>query len=152
MNRRASSPFIAVAAAVGLAFGTACTAESGSGGGGSAPPTTEASEAAQDTPKATPSEKGEREDLVSFELDDRSQAGISNVWVVWTIKNNSSKKSNYTWDWEAVDANGTRVANSTEYVTDVQPGQSSKGEMVTVIKSVDGIKLNVTSFERMMAP
>ncbi|MGW9299804.1 hypothetical protein [Streptomyces cyaneofuscatus] len=150
MNRRASSPFIAVAAAIGLAFGTACTAESGADG--SAQPSQEASGSPQDTPKATPSGKGEQEDLVSFQLDDRSQAGISDVWVVWTIKNNSSKKSTYTWDWEAVDSAGTRVANSTELVTDVQPGQTSKGEMVTVIKDADGLKLNVTSFNRMASP
>ncbi|RPK89726.1 MULTISPECIES: hypothetical protein [Streptomyces] len=150
MNRRASSPVIAVAAAIGLAFGTACTADSS--GDGSAQSPKETSGSSQDTPKATPSGKGEREDLVSFRLDDRSQAGMTDIWVVWTIKNHSSKKSTYTWDWEAVDSAGTRVANSSELVTDVQPGQTSKGEMFTVIKDADGLKLNVTSFERMAAP
>lgn len=51
-----------------------------------------------------------------------------------------------------MDADGTRVANSTEFVTDVQPGQTSKGEMPTVLQSADGVKLNVTSFQRTAAP
>ncbi|MFJ9004222.1 hypothetical protein [Streptomyces canus] len=47
---------------------------------------------------------GERADLISFKLDDRSQAGITNVWLVWTIKNSSSEKSDYSWEWEAAQA------------------------------------------------
>src|SRR5690348_7252350 len=34
----------------------------------------------------------ERADLVSFKFDDRSQAGITDIWLVWTIKNSSSEK------------------------------------------------------------
>ncbi|MER7563343.1 hypothetical protein ACGFWE_13055 [Streptomyces sp. NPDC048523] len=49
----------------------------------------------------------ERADLISFKLDDRSQAGITDIWLVWTIKNSSSEKSDDSWDWEAVDAGGT---------------------------------------------
>ncbi|WNI27161.1 hypothetical protein [Streptomyces sp. ITFR-16] len=94
----------------------------------------------------------ERKDLTSFRIDDRSEAGINNIWIERTIKNNSSEKSNYSWDWEAVDASGTRVAHSTQFVTDVQPGQTSKGEMPTVLQSTDGVKLNVTSFQRTAAP
>ncbi|WP_307630814.1 hypothetical protein [Streptomyces turgidiscabies] len=59
---------------------------------------------------------------------------------MWTIKNNSSKKSNYSWDWEAVNASSTRLAN--------EPGQTAKGEFLTTLKSADGIKLNITSFNR----
>ncbi|MGR4852139.1 hypothetical protein [Streptomyces sp. LARHCF252] len=54
---------------------------------------------------------------MNFQLDDRSQAGINNIWVVWTIKNNS-------------------------------PGQTTKGEYPTTLKSTEGIKLNITSFNR----
>ncbi|MEU0024700.1 hypothetical protein [Streptomyces sp. NPDC006335] len=109
-------------------------------------------------PSATPTAKtrqgqtrepaGERADLVSFQLDDRSQAGFSDIWIVWTIKNSSSEKSNYTWDWEAVDADGTRVEDGSQFENNVQPGQTARGEYFTTLKSVKGIKLNVTSFDR----
>ncbi|CBG72379.1 putative lipoprotein [Streptomyces scabiei 87.22] len=95
-------------------------------------------------------ETDERSDLASFTIDDRSQAGITNVWVTWTIKNNSSEKSNYSWDWEAIDSSGKRVANSTEFVTDVQPGQTATGESPTVITGAD-VKLNITEFDRTKA-
>lgn len=91
---------------------------------------------------------GERADLISFKLDDRSQAGVSNIWLVWTIKNSSSQKSDYTWDWEAVDAGGTRVGDGSQFETNVQPGQTARDEYPTTLKSVKGIKLNVTSFDR----
>ncbi|MFF0083634.1 hypothetical protein ACFYR1_28555 [Streptomyces canus] len=109
-------------------------------------------------PSATPTAKTkqgqtreparERADLISFKLDDRSQAGITNIWLVWTIKNSSSEKSNYSWDWEAVDADGTRVEDGSQLETNVQPGQTARGEYPTTLKSVKGIKLNVTSFDR----
>jgi hypothetical protein len=109
-------------------------------------------------PRATPTAKtkqgqtrepaGERADLVSFQLDDRSQAGIADIWLVWTIKNSSSEKSNYSWDWEAVDAGGTRVADGSQFETNVQPGQTARGEYPTTLKGVKGVKLNVTSFDR----
>ncbi|UOB08811.1 hypothetical protein MQE23_06980 [Streptomyces sp. HP-A2021] len=92
----------------------------------------------------------ERKDLISFKIDDRSQAGFTDIWVTWTIKNNSSEKSNYSWNWEAVNASGTRVANSTEYVNNVQPGQTTTGEMPTVIKDAN-VKINITDFERTKA-
>ncbi|MEU9876856.1 hypothetical protein [Streptomyces phaeochromogenes] len=101
----------------------------------------------------TPREKtqdprGERADLVGFRLDDRSAAGITNVWVVWTIKNSSSEKSDYSWDWEAVDAGGTRLADGSQLEINVQPGQTARGEYPTTLKSAKGIKLNITSFNR----
>ncbi|MFJ7073285.1 hypothetical protein [Streptomyces sp. NPDC098781] len=91
---------------------------------------------------------GERADLISFQLDDRSQDGITDVWLVWTIRNSSSEKSDYSWEWEAVDAGGTRVTNGSLLDTDVQPGQTARGEYPTTLKSVKGIKLNITSFNR----
>lgn len=92
--------------------------------------------------------EGERADLISFQLDDRSQAGFSNIWLVWTIKNSSSEKSNYSWDWEAVDASGTRLEDGSQLETNVQPGQTARDEYPTTLKSVKGIKLNITSFNR----
>lgn len=92
--------------------------------------------------------RGERADLVSLQLDDRSAAGVTSIWAVWTIKNSSSKKSDYSWEWEAVDADGTRLTNGSQFETDVQPGQTAKGEYPTTLKSVKGVKLNITSFDR----
>lgn len=128
------------------------------GNGGSSPAptgTTKTEEQKTDqgeSPQGGREEPGadERKDLISFELDDRSQAGFTDIWVTWTIKNSSSEKSNYTWSWEAIDSSGKRIANSTEYVTDVQPGQTTTGEMPTVIKEAN-VKLNITDFDRTKA-
>ncbi|MER7106653.1 hypothetical protein [Streptomyces sp. NPDC000229] len=98
--------------------------------------------------KPQPKAGSERADLVRFQLDDRSQAGFSAVWVEWTIKNSSSEKSDCTWSREAVRADGTRVANSTEFVTDVQPGQTATGESLTTLRNAEDVKLNITSFDR----
>lgn len=104
------------------------------------------------TPKASQEQsqesQGERADLVRFKLDDRSEAGITNIWLVWTIKNGSSEKSDYSWEWEAVDAGGTRLANGSQLETDVQPGQTAQGEYPTTLKGVKGMELNITSFDR----
>ncbi|MCZ4513459.1 hypothetical protein O3Q52_36010 [Streptomyces sp. ActVer] len=105
------------------------------------------------TTDTTPREKtqeprGERADLTSFQLDDRSEAGITNIWVTWTIKNSSGEKSDYSWDWEAVDASGTRLTNGSQLETNVQPGQTARGEYPTTLKTVKGVKLNITSFNR----
>ena len=112
-----------------------------------APSGTATGKARQET-KQTPQGKSERADLMSFQLDDRSEAGIANIWIVWTIKNNSSEKSDYSWDWEAVDASGTRLANGTQLDTDIQPGQTALGEYPTTLKSVKGMRLNITRFDR----
>ncbi|WP_156721810.1 hypothetical protein [Streptomyces apocyni] len=98
--------------------------------------------------EATQEPRGERADLTSFQLDDRSEAGITSIWVVWELKNSSSEKSNYSWDWEAVDASGTRLTNGSQLETDVQPGQTARGEYPTTLKTVKGVKLNITSFNR----
>ncbi|OQD52165.1 hypothetical protein BM536_034650 [Streptomyces phaeoluteigriseus] len=110
--------------------------------------------ATERTPQETSSQdktrepQGERADLTAFQLDDRSQAGITNIWVVWTIKNSSSEKSDYSWDWEAVEAGGTRLTNGSQLETDVRPGQTVRGEYPTTLESVKGVKLNITSFNR----
>jgi hypothetical protein len=41
-----------------------------------------------------------------------------------TIKNKSSEKASYTVKIEAIDASGTRIAEDTIYVSDLNPGQS----------------------------
>lgn len=144
-RRRISSALITAVAAAGLTLGTACGSDE------SSTPAPKGETTAEKTPqeeKQEPQGKSERADLVSFQLDDRSQAGITNIWLVWTIKNNSSEKSNYSWDWEAVNASGTRLANGSQLETNVQPGQTAKGEFPTTLKSTEGIKLNITSFNR----
>lgn len=112
-----------------------------------APGETATTKAPQET-KQKPQGEGERADLVSFQLDDRSEAGFTNIWIIWTIKNSSSEKSDYSWDWEVVDADGIRLTNGTQLDTDVQPGQTARGEYPTTLKSAKGIKLNITSFDR----
>ncbi|MET9833361.1 hypothetical protein ABZ078_29575 [Streptomyces sp. NPDC006385] len=150
-HRGIASVFVALAAATGLALG-GCTTEDDD----STPaPTreTQTEERQEESPQGGREDPGanERSDLINFKLDDRSQAGITNIWVTWTIKNNSSEKSNYTWDWEAVDANGTRVASGTQLETNVQPGQTATGEFPTTLKETQGIKLNITDFDRTKA-
>ncbi len=98
-----------------------------------------------------PQGDSERADLVSFRLDDRSEAGLTNIWIAWTIKNSSSEKSDYSWDWEVIDANGTRLENGTQLETDVQPGQTARGEYPTTLKGAEGVKLNITSFNRLVS-
>ncbi|MDX2544446.1 hypothetical protein ACOT81_28170 [Streptomyces sp. WI04-05B] len=156
MQRRLiAATLVAVSVTVGGATFVGCGADDN---GGSTPAPTgstktedrqtdqgESPQGGRKEPKAN-----ERQDLISFKIDDRSQAGVAFVWVTWTIKNNSSGKSNYSWDWEAIDSTGKRVANSTEFVTDVQPGQTTTGESPTVIKDAD-VKLNITEFDRTKA-
>lgn len=132
---------ILAATAVGvLAFGGAAI-----GCGPDESSTSAPSEKKSDTPAKK--KTSERADLKSFKLDDRSQSGMTDIWVKWTIKNSSSEKSTYTWDWEAVAPNGERIANGTELSTSVQPGQTAKGEDFTTLKTAD-VKLNITSFDR----
>ncbi|OII61264.1 hypothetical protein BJP40_06820 [Streptomyces sp. CC53] len=129
----------------------ACTATSG---GSTTPPAEETTPPPATTAPADPAaeeETRERKDLVSFTIDDRSDFGIKNIWITWTITNNSSEKSNYRWDWEAVTPDGTRMANSTQFVTDVLPGQTTKGDFPTTLDTAD-VKLNVTDFDRTKSP
>ncbi|MFN2638052.1 MAG: hypothetical protein ABR585_13595 [Gemmatimonadaceae bacterium] len=90
----------------------------------------------------------ERGDLLSFKLDDRSEYGMDDIWVKWKIKNTSSEKSDYSWDWEAISkATGERVANSTEFETNVLPGQVVRGEDPTTLDT-SKVTINITSFDR----
>lgn len=157
MSQRIASVLAALGAVGTLTLATACGDD-----GDKTPAPEDTTTSAEPSPKRSkktsptpskkePKEKSERADLVSFRLDDRSEAGVTNIEVVWTIKNNSGEKSDYEWDWEAVDANGTRVENSTEIETNVRPGQTTKGEDVTTLDSTKGIKLKVTRFDRTAA-
>lgn len=104
------------------------------------------------TQDKTPKPKGpsERSDLKTFELDDRSAHGVTSVYVNYVITNQSSEKSDYTWSWELVDADGNRVDNGTEWVSDVRPGQTVKGDTITGMFDgpTEGLTLNVTEFDR----
>ncbi len=155
-HRAIASTFVALVAAGGLTLG-GCTTENDE----STPAPTEETQTTAPTERETEQEESpqggreepednERRDLVSFRLDDRSQAGFANIWVTWTIKNNSSEKSNYSWSWEAVAPDGTRVANSSEFVTDVQPGQTTTGESPTTLDDTN-VKINITDFNRTKA-
>ncbi|MDX3641425.1 hypothetical protein [Streptomyces sp. MB09-02B] len=148
-HRSIVSAFVSLAAVSGLALG-GCTTEDGE----STPAPTQETQTNEggEEPQGgrEEPEANERQDLLSFKIDDRSQAGITSIWVTWTIKNNSSEKSNYSWDWEAVDANSTRVANGTQLENDVQPGQTANGEFPTTLKTSD-VKLNITDFNRTKA-
>lgn len=98
--------------------------------------------------KPTPSAPNpEVKDLRKFELEDRSIGGFNNVWAVWEILNSSSKESNYTWRWEALDASGTRVADGSLLEMNVQPGQRAIGETPTILKTPD-VTLRVVDFNR----
>lgn len=114
-------------------------------------------ETSGDTPATSSSpskapEKSERDDLLSFRLEDRSSSGIADFWVGWQIRNHSSEKSNYTFDWEAVDTNtGKRVGYGTEYENNVLPGQTAVGDMFTTLKTSEHVKLNITDFDRTKA-
>ncbi|MFD7058176.1 hypothetical protein [Streptomyces sp. NPDC059906] len=146
----------AVAAVVGPALAGCSTADDSSTSAPSQESRTEGQQQAEEDGGADPqggrteTGQGERDDLLAFEVDDRSQAGFRDIWVTWTIKNQSSEKSNYSWEWEAVDPDGKRLYNSTEYVTDVQPGQTATGESPTTLRTPD-VKINITGFERAKA-
>ena len=92
----------------------------------------------------------ERADLKTFKVDDRSQYGFSDVWLKWTITNSSSEKSDYSWDWEAVDGSGERVDSGTEFETNVLPGQTAHGETPSTLDTAD-VTINITNFDRTKA-
>jgi len=136
-----------------VAIGVAVVVTAGDDGDDSttSAPSTSAAPTATTPQGETKKATSERDDLTSFQIDDRSAAGITDIWLTWTIKNNSSEKSDYSFEWEAVDSGGTRVANGTEIETAVQPGQTAKGETPTTLKTAQGVKLNITSFDRTRA-
>lgn len=116
-----------------------------------APTSTTAQHHAPAAAKPKPKAANPRADLTAFRFSDRSAYGMQDVWVVYTLRNSSSKKSDYSFDWEVVNPQGTRVWNSTEMEDNVRPGQTVNGE--DTLNLPDGAKvanyhLHVTSFER----
>lgn len=100
------------------------------------------------TEKPEPKPASEADDLTSIQLDDRSEYGITDIWVTYTVKNNSSKASDYWIKYEVTDSAGTRVYNDELYATNVQPGQTANEEMFTTLESMEGMKLTVTEVDR----
>lgn len=105
-------------------------------------------------PKAEPNEAN---DVTRFELVDKSQnfggsAWVDDVEIAYTITNHSSKSSNYVVEWEVTNDAGTRIANSSEFVTTLAPGQTTKGTDVLVPithqQYVDGTNLKITNVDR----
>ena len=52
-----------------------------------------------------------------------------------TVKNKASEKASYTVKIEAIDADGTRVAEDTIYVTDLNAGQSVSEKAFQYVES-----------------
>ncbi|MFL9683733.1 hypothetical protein [Streptomyces sp. KL110A] len=119
----------------------------------SAPPLPTASALAEETRPATPSLKpdNERADLKSFEIDDQRAFGTDRIWIAWTIMNSASEEVNYTWDWEALDTQGVRVAKGTETAIGVLPGETTYGGIPTTLETAE-VKLRITKFDRTAAP
>lgn len=111
------------------------------------PPAATATQTPEPAPKPTPA-PNERDDLNYFTLDDRTADGFVDVWVKYAVTNHSSKTSDYEIRWEAVNnATGVRVGNSTEFVTNVAPGQTATDAMPTVLTG-GNVTLHVTSVDR----
>ncbi|MEU3401366.1 hypothetical protein [Streptomyces filamentosus] len=118
-----------------------------------APPLPATSVPVEETRSATPSLKpdNERADLKSFEIDDRRAFGADRIWIAWTIVNSASKEVNYTWDWEARDTHGARVAKGTETAIGVLPGEKRYGGIPTTLETAE-VKLRITKFDRAAVP
>lgn len=71
----------------------------------------------------------------SYSYDDTTELPV-------TIKNKSSEKASYTVKIEAVDASGTRVAEDTIYVSDLNPGQSASEKAFKYVEEgkLDAVK------------
>ncbi|MFD9052672.1 hypothetical protein [Streptomyces zaomyceticus] len=116
------------------------------------PPATPAP-ATKQTRSATPSLKpgNERADLKSFKIDDARAFGTDRIWVAWTVVNSAHEEVDYTWEWEAVDVNGVRVAKGTETAIGVLPGEKPYGGSPTTLETAD-VKLRITKFDRRVTP
>jgi hypothetical protein len=123
------------------------TVAASAGGGNSSAPATHTPPAATQ-PKTPPKPKAnERADLNYFKISDRSVAGLTDIWVKWSVTNHSSKASDYWITWEAVNASGVRVADGSELTSNVQPGQTAKQDTPTTLDTTH-VKLVVTKFDR----
>lgn len=139
-----------VAAVVVIIIAVAATA--GSGGNSTAPATPKAPATAPhkpvpDNPAPTVPTPNERHDLNYLNLEDKSQAGLTDIWVKWSVTNHSSKASDYWITWEAVNSDGVRVADGSELTSHVLPGQTAKQDMPTTLTTTH-VKIVVTKFDR----
>jgi hypothetical protein len=66
-----------------------------------------------------------------------------------TIKNNSSKRSNYLGSINFEDPSGTKIAESGFISNNIDPDQSAKEEAGTGQKAVDGFTCKVTDVTRL---
>lgn len=64
-----------------------------------------------------------------------------------TVKNKASEKASYTVKIEAVDADGTRVADDTIYVTDLNAGQSVSEKAFQYVESGKVEALKIATFK-----
>lgn len=64
-----------------------------------------------------------------------------------TVKNKASEKASYTVKIEAVDADGTRIADDTLYVTDLNAGQSVSEKAFTFVESGKVEALKTATFK-----
>ena len=64
-----------------------------------------------------------------------------------TVKNKASEKASYTVKIEAVDADGTRVADDTVYVTDLNAGQSVSEKAFQYVESGKVEALKTATFK-----
>ncbi|WP_457031075.1 hypothetical protein [Kitasatospora sp. P5_F3] len=98
---------------------------------------------------------GERADLVSAKLDDRSQAGLTIVWAVAKVQNHSSKTSNYSIGYEVVrNSNNEQVWSSSWFFSNVSAGQLATQESPVNIptgEKATSFHINITTFDRTAA-
>jgi hypothetical protein len=126
----------------------AVVAAGGSGGGGSTAPAQPKAPAVQPhNPAPAKPKPNERADLNYLNLEDKSQAGLTDIWVKWSVTNHSSKASDYWISWEAVNSQGVRVADGSELTNNVQPGQTARQDTPTTL-TTSHVKIVVTKFDR----
>jgi hypothetical protein len=75
-----------------------------------------------------------------YDYDDTTELPV-------TIKNKSSKKSGYSVKIEAVSADGTRIAEDTVYVSDLNPGQSVSEKAFKYVESDKHEALKAATFK-----
>lgn len=111
------------------------------------PATTKADNTGDDTVEAT--EPKEIKDVTSIKMTDQSEYGISDIRVKYEIKNHSSKKSDYSVEFEIInDATKDRVYDSSVFEQNVKPGQVVTGEDMTTLEKIKGHTLKITSVDR----
>lgn len=99
-------------------------------------------------PRNHPAINNEKLDVTSFRFDDRSRAGITDIWITEAITNHSSKKSDYVIQWQVTDARGVRVDSGTSLVFGVLPHQTAHQDEITTVDHTSGLTLKILSVDR----